>query len=694
MQPKIRRFKLSEQFLDSYKNKQVPWGPVGYVTYKRTYARRLAEFDPSLTGTEEWWQTCRRVIEGMFNMQKQHIVSLGLEWNDAKAQRTAKDAYERLFVMKWTPPGRGLWMMGTKFVEERTAAGLFNCAFRSTKDLADKGGYLFRWMMDALMLGIGVGFDTLGAGTLEITEPKIAKHIHVIEDSREGWVESVEILLNGYLLAGPVPEFDYSAIRPYGAPINGFGGTSSGSAPLEQLHADIANLFSDKIGLLITSEDIVDIENLIGKCVVAGNVRRSAALAMGAADDTGYLMMKDPSLLDQWGAELTDLYKRNESEERRNELQELINNHPLRTHRWGSNNSIVATVGMDYTDLAKQSAKNGEPGYIWLDNARHYGRMSDAPRDDDLQVMGFNPCVEQQLEDAELCCLTETFPARHDSLEDYQKTLKIAYLYAKTVTLARTQWPETNQKMQKNRRIGLSQSGVQQARQRLGYRELIRWCREGYTYIQELDKKYSDWLCIPRSKRTTSIKPSGTVSLLNGSTPGIHFPEDEFYIRRINFGDDSEVLAALIENGYPHEPSAYSANTTVVSFPVRESNFSKGKREASMWEQLEVAAAYQAHWADNSVSVTVTFKANEAPYIKDALEMYEDKLKAVSFLRYSETGYVQAPYEAITQEQYLEMQKLITPIQRMDVSLGGSGTKFCDGESCEISWDDLTEVDD
>ena len=132
MKNNIRKFRLSEHFIQPYVDKEVPWGPLGYVTFKRTYARRLNEFIPEASGTEEWYQTCRRVIEGMFDMQKQHVYHLGLEWNDAKAQATAKDAYDRLFNLKWTPPGRGLWMMGTKFVEERTAAGLFNCAFRST----------------------------------------------------------------------------------------------------------------------------------------------------------------------------------------------------------------------------------------------------------------------------------------------------------------------------------------------------------------------------------------------------------------------------------------------------------------------------------------------------------------------------------------------------------------------------------
>jgi adenosylcobalamin-dependent ribonucleoside-triphosphate reductase len=613
----------------------------------------LSEFEDGATGSEEWFQTCRRVIEGMFEMQKQHVYKLGLEWNDAKSQKTAKDAYDRLFNLKWTPPGRGLWMMGTKFVNERTAAGLFNCAFRSTRELSTKGGYLFSWMMDALMLGIGVGFDTLGAETLQIQKPEFTNEILVIGDSREGWVESVKVLLNGFFFGAKVPRFDYSAIRPYGAIIRGFGGTSSGSGPLKELHDSLTELYTERIGRSITSIDIVDTENLIGRCVVSGNVRRSAALALGNHEDFEYLQMK------------------NDSEK-------------LAHHRWGSNNSFHAIVGQDYTWHAEQSQKNGEPGYIWLDNARTRGRFADPPRDDDKNVMGFNPCVEQQLEDAELCCLVETFPAKHETYEDYLATLKIAYLYGKTVTLANTHWAETNAKMLKNRRIGLSQSGVVQAFNKFGRRKLLQWCDNAYEHVKELDEKYSDWLCIPKSVRMTSIKPSGTVSLLNGSTPGIHYPEDEYYIRRIRFAADSDMLPALEAAGYILEPDHYSPNTMCVEFPVHEEHFVKGKREITMWEQLEIAAQYQHYWADNSVSITVTFKPEEAEHIKTALEMYETRLKAVSFLRYEETGYVQAPYEPIDQEEYEARINTITPIARLATNEGGAGTKFCDSDQCEL----------
>ena len=649
----IRRFRLSDTFVEPYKTAVVPWGPLGYVTFKRTYARRLNEFDPEAYGTEEWWQTCRRVVEGMFNMQKQHVFQLGLEWNDNKAQKTAKDAYDRLFNLKWTPPGRGLWMMGTKFVEERTAAGLFNCAFRSTRDIATKGGYLFAWMMDALMVGIGVGFDTEGASTINIQEPQYTNDILVIDDSREGWVDSVHTLLDGFFFGGKVPKFDYSAIRPLGAEIKGFGGTSSGPDPLIELHGNLKKLYTRKIGTPISSVDIVDTENLIGRCVVAGNVRRSAALAMGRYDDKNYLEMK-------------------------NDQEKLYH------HRWGSNNSFNAQVGMDYTWHADQSQKNGEPGYIWLDNARTRGRFKDGPRFDDVNVAGFNPCVEQQLEDAELCCLVETYPAKHDDIEDYLRTLKIAYLYGKTITLSNTHWPETNAKMLKTRRIGLSQSGVIQAFSKHGRRQMYDWSDQAYEHVKQLDEEYSNWLCIPKSVRMTSIKPSGTVSLLNGSTPGIHYPEDEYYIRRIRFAKTSKLLKKLEEAGYYIEDDKYSPNTVCVEFPVCEPYFSKGKKDVSMWEQLETAAQYQHYWADNSVSITVTFKPDEAEQIKTALELYETRLKAVSFLKYEETGYEQAPYEPISKKQYQDMSAKITPITKLEDEEGGTGSKFCTNDTCTI----------
>lgn len=675
---RAQRFKLSDKFIDAYKDRVVPWGPTGYIVFKRTYARKLDELYPGTEGTEEWYHTCRRVIEGMFTMQKNHCVDSGLPWNDAKAQRTAKDAFERLFTLKWTPPGRGLWMMGTKFVEEKTGSGLFNCAFCSTKDLATKGGYIYQWMMDALMLGIGVGFDTLGADTLTIKQPSKSLwseqtlpeqyntnhftlenldqgqgNLCIIADSREGWTESVLILLDAFLKGSPLPRFDYSQIRALGTPIKGFGGTSSGPAPLIEMHESLVNLYTKKIGQVIDSVTIVDTQNLIGRCVVAGNVRRSAALAMGQVGDEPFMIMKD-----------------------RKQFPEEVDH-----HRWGSNNSIEAKVGMDYKIYAKSCQDQGEPGFIWLDNAKTFGRFKDGKRNDDTRIMGFNPCVEQQLEDRELCCLVETYPWLHDNYEDWQQTLKIAYLYAKTVTLAKTSWPDTNAIMLKNRRIGLSISGFDQACNRFGTRTMYDWCDIGYQYIQRLDGIYSDWLCIPRSKRTTSVKPSGTVSLLNGSTPGMHWPIAQYAIRRITFSNNDPLLAQLTEAGYVAEVSNYYPNSHVVEFPVETAYFNRHEGEVSLWEQMERAAQLMWCWSDNSVSVTVKFKDHEAHDIENALKLYETRLKAVSFLRYENSGYTQMPYEPITKALYEERIASVLPVN-FNTTKAGIGESYCDGDKC------------
>jgi len=651
----IRRFKLSDIFIANYKDKKVPWGPLGYVVYKRTYARILEDGT-----TEEWYQTCRRVIEGVFTIQKRHVFTLGLEWNDLKAQQTAKEAYDRLFHMKWCPAGRGLWMMGTPYVENKTGAGLFSCAFRSTKDLADKGGYIFRWIMDALMLGVGVGFDTLGAGTLAIKKPQETEGEYIIADSREGWCNSVEILLNGYYFGKEVPKFNYSRIRKAGEPIKGFGGISAGSDPLEKLHKNLQNLYNNRVGETIKAVDIVDTENLIGACIVSGNIRKSAAIALGDKDDSEFLEMK-------------------------RDKEKLL------SHRWSSNNTIVAEVGMDYSKHVDNTIHNGEPGYFWLENARHYGRFKDGIKYDDIRVCGVNPCSEQQLESGEVCNLTETNMAKHDNFEDYKETLEIAYMYAKTLTLVNTHWPETNAIMLKNRRIGLSQTGISQAFNKFGKREVFRWSDKGYQFLQDLDEKYSDWLCIPRSKRISSIKPGGTVPLLMGATPGIHYPEAEYYIRRIRFAKDSELLKVLIKHGYDHEPCAYSDNTTVVSFPVHENfYFDRDKSQVSMWEQLENVAQFQYYWADNSISVTISFQEHEAKDIKHALKLYETRLKSVSFLKYDNSEYVQKPLEAITKKIYESMSAKIKPLER--ITTGDEiGEKFCDSDKCDFIVDGVKE---
>ena len=298
-------------------------------------------------------------------------------------------------------------------------------------------------------------------------------------------------------------------------------------------------------------------------------------------------------------------------------------------------------------------------------------------------IFTFN-CGEQSLESYELCCLVENFPSLNDSLEEFLETLKYAYLYAKSVTLMRTHWKETNAIMLKNRRIGTSMSGIIDAFNRHGRREMLRWCNEGYGYLRDLDEEYSNWLCVPRSVKITTVKPSGTTSLLPGVSAGIHYPHSEYYIRRMRISKDSELVTMLRESGYYMEPSITDKNTIVVEFPVHEKNFEIGKRDASMEMQLMNAIDLQRYWSDNQVSITVTFTKDEGKRLKHVLEMIEDKLKGVSFLPLNDHGYKQAPYEEITRERYEEMASRLKPVDLETLKESASGVRGCDSDHCEF----------
>lgn len=664
-------FRLSPGFLESYKTREPDWGwkdaagnSIGEFTFIRTYSRIKDD------GTKEkWWEACARVINGMYSIQKDYCLANRLEWNGNKAQSSAQEAYERLFTFKWTPPGRGLSQMGTPLVmQHKNAASLLNCAFVSTGDMERHDpGYPFAWTTEALMLGIGVGFDTLGSGKFEVHNPEDfgEPEVYVIPDTREGWAISIGKLVNSYLKPGkPKVEFDYSLIREYGSVIKTFGGTASGPEPLADGHEKFRKVLNGNIGSPITAKTIVDLENIIGTFVVAGNARRSAELALGLPDDEDFVDLKDyekfPERMEQGSG-------------------------------WGymSNNSISAEVGMDYTPFIKNTATNGEPGYVWLDTARNYGRLIDPPDYKDSRVMGFNPCVEQPLESYEMCCLVEVHLNRAESLEDFQQSLKFAYLYGKTVTLLTSPWPKTNAVMLRNRRIGLSTTGVAGFVESNSLAEYRVWADTGYNRVSDLDVTYSEWLGIRESIRKTTVKPSGSVSLLSGATPGVHWaPGGEHFLRAIRFGSHDPSWKMLEECGYKVEDDVYSPNTKVVYFPLK-SDSGRAESEVSIYEKIHLAAEAQRYWSDNGVSVTVSFSVeHEQEDVEKVLKMYEGSLKAVSFLPMSQgTVYKQMPYQPLTEEKYESEIQGLTRLNIEDLYNNGveaESEAYCVNDTCEI----------
>ena len=667
-------FKLSEEFVGGYKGRKAPFGyrdaagnSVGEITFLRTYSRLKED------GTKETWtDVCERVINGMYSIQKDHAKSQRLPWNDSKAQASAKEAFERLFELKWSPPGRGLWVMGTPLVNtQRNSAALQNCAFVSTKEMTKNDpAKPFTFLMEASMLGVGVGFDDKGADKEFTIYAPQGEETYVVPDTREGWVKTLELIINAYLRPDTkAPVFDYKEVRPAGTPIKTFGGTAAGPEPLERLVNHITKLFSGRAGEKVTRKDIADIGNMIGVCVVSGNVRRSAELLIGRIDDPDFLNLKNP-----------DVYPERNSYDPANP-----------GWAWMSNNSVEAHVGANLDSIVDGIARNGEPGVIWLDVSREYGRLVDPPNNKDYRVEGYNPCAEQSLESYEMCTLVETYLNRHETLEDYKRTLKFAYLYAKTVTLLPTHWAETNAIMQRNRRIGTSMSGVANFADNRGLPKLREWMDKGYETIKYYDTNYSEWLGIRESIKTTTIKPSGTVSILAGESPGVHWtPGGKYFMRTIRFANSDPMLPLFKLANYKVEPASESPDTTsVVYFPIK-SESKRAEKDVSIYEKMALAAYAQRYWSDNSVSVTISFNPEtESEAVGTVLHLYDGQLKTVSFLPSGNFTYPQMPYTQITEADYEEegVMKLF-PIDFSGVYAGMAadaiGEAYCTTDACEV----------
>ena len=666
-------FRLTEDFLSGYRDKKVPWGyqdaagnSVGEITFLRTYSRLKED------GTKETWtDVCERVINGMYSLQKDHAKLNRLPWSDSKAAASAKEAFDRLWNLKWTPPGRGLWVMGTPLVnEQRNSAALQNCAFVSTTSMTKNDpAKPFAFLMEASMLGVGVGFDDKGADKDFAIYAPTEGDTYVIPDTREGWVESTAVLINSYLKSdSKKPVFDYSVIRPAGTPIKTFGGTAAGHEPLERLHDHIDKMFANRAGEKLTRVDIADIGNMIGVCVVSGNVRRSAELLMGRLDDDSFLNLKNAERFPE-----------------RNSYDPAAPG-----WAWMSNNSVEVSVGQNLDGIVDGIARNGEPGVIWMDVSRKYGRLKDPENNKDWRVMGYNPCAEQSLESFECCTLVETYLNRHDNLDDFKRTLKFAYLYAKTVTLLPTHWEETNAIMSRNRRIGTSVSGVANFADNKGLPVLRKWLDEGYAVVKEYDKGYSEWLGIRESIKMTTVKPSGTVSILAGESPGVHWPVGgKFFLRAIRFRNSDPMLPLFQMAQYRVEPASEDpTGTSVVFFPVK-SDALRSEKEVSIYEKIDLAATAQYEWSDNSVSVTVSFNPEtEADAVGKVLHMYDGKLKTVSFLPSGNTVYPQMPYTQITEEEYEEARMTLFPIDFAGVYAGMAadavGEAYCTTDACEV----------
>jgi len=590
----------------------VPWGEVGYAVYKRTYSRQTADGK-----TEEWEDTVDRVIDACRD-----------QLNVGFSQFEEGELKKIMMELKGTVAGRFLWQLGTKTVDRLGLPSLQNCAFVVVDDPIRP----FTWAFEMLMLGSGVGFNIQRENVYQL--PKVKNRVKVeridendadfiVPDSREGWVELLRRVLEASFVTGE--DFTYAAhlIRSKGSAIKGFGGTASGPEDLVWGMQEINDILNKNSGQRLSPVDCLDVMNIIGRIVVAGNVRRSAQIAIGDCDDVEYLQAKrwDLGGIPNWRAM--------------------------------SNNSVVCD------DISKLPAEfwegyngNGEPyGLINLEASRRMGRTFEVQYPDP-DVQGFNPCAEQSLANFETCCLAEIYLPNIEHYEELKKVARYLYRINKHSLAIKCAVKETEDIVHKNMRMGIGVTGYLQATE-----EQRSWLADCYDYLRSYDKEYSRLAGYPASIKLTTVKPSGTLSLLAGVTPGAH----------------------------PGYSGTEDKSTIVVSFPCKFPKGTMFANDMTALDQLEVIKRLQAEWSDNAVSVTIYYRKEELDGIKEWLDKNFKNVKSVSFLLHNEHGFKQAPLEEIDEGTYLEMRKTVTPITSIaQLEMDEVEIDDCEGGACPV----------
>lgn len=639
---------LTEAFLAPYRAKGDSFpNLLARSTYLGKYCRN----------DEGWSNTVRRVVEGNCALDP----NVGVD--------EAEDLYHAIWHGWALPPGRGLWTGG---VQNIPVESLYNCHYGTLRSIED-----WVWAADMLMCGggVGIGLHAIGElpevrpycdfgaarreeranlhilcnsshpnqGEVLPDDPRGLIHQYVIEDTRQGWVRALRLTLQ-HAFAGADLALNLSSIRPRGAPIRTFGGIACGPGPLAALCREVWAIVRKAAGRKLTSVECLDITNHIGVCIKSGNVRRSALIVLGQANDDAFRSAKQ-----DWDA--------------------------VRTHRHSSNNSIVFTSqaqidAFDWTALVNDLATYGEPGIVNL------VRM----REDDPGAEGTNPCGEIVLHDREACCLSEVFPALIPE-EDLDETLRLITRY----TLRQRLQPMVDAKADKartdNMRIGVGLGGVCD----------FEWTNEDLEHyrdtIDNAAMAYASKLGVRWPIATTTVKPSGTISLLNGSSPGMHAPYAPYYLRRTRIGKQEPMAKALQAAGVPHEDCIYDAtgNTLVFAFPmaarvgtaVFAAVFAVNEPVRS---QIERQVALQEYYADNSVSVTITFAEHERAELAALLKLHINSLKSVSCLPRAH-GYAQPPYEEIDGETWARLSADINHDHPLtsggDLDVGECATGAC-----------------
>jgi len=607
------------------------------ITFLRTYAKIKED------GTKETWE---ETIGRVCNM---HIKKFPLY--KAPIER----AFEQVKLGRVVPSMRSLQFAGPAI--ERDNCRLYNCSYLPIDCLAAFGEYIY-----LLMNGTGVGYSVQLTHVNKL--PPIiqgsSKKVFTVPDTREGWADSVKALINN-----PNIRFDYTQVRPEGAPLS-TGGTASGPEPLREAHESIREILLGAARRKLKPIEVMDIVDLCASFVVVGGARRAASICLFDPDDTEMLKAKSG---------------------------EWYTTHPWRAY---SNNSAVLnpdTCTYEQFDNIMNACFEGgygEPGMVMLRDSESYA---------------INPCAEIYLKNNSFCNLTEVNMNAVQNKEEFKEALHAATLIGTLqatytdFTYLRDVWKRNTEEQAL---LGISFTGLGEHWDK--FTELVK--EDVTEMVKQVNEVWADCLGINPAKRIGCVKPSGTTSVVLGTTSGIHAAHAKTFLRRVRINKTNPLAKYLVKHVGMNDfilQDNFDKTNIVVSVPMRTEEGAIIRREESALDLLERAKWVHDNWIKpthreggntHNVSLTVSYKKSEENQVKGWMWYNRTSYTGISLLPMDDNKYPLAPFEEIDEETYQNLSKefsaLVGHLDLKSVVWQESDderkqTVACSGGSCELT---------
>lgn len=560
--------------------------------------------------------------------------------------------YELVYAKKILPSMRSLQFAGRPIEINNTR--IYNCAYLPIDDYRS-----FSETMFLLLSGTGVGFSVQQHHIEKLPEIKISTKTkrYLIGDSIEGWADAVKMLIKSYFYGTPKPIFDFRDIRAKGTRLITAGGKAPGPEPLKECLFQIQKIFDRKQnGEKLTSLECHDIICHIADAVLSGGIRRAALISLFNIDDEDMLTCK----FGNWWEE--------------------------NPQRGRANNSAVILrhkiTEEEFFKLWKkiEMSGSGEPG-LYFSNDKDWGT---------------NPCCEIALRPYQFCNLCELNVSDIESQEDLNERARAA-AFIGTLQASYTDfhylrdvWKKTTEK---EALIGVGQTGI-------GSGVILNYnLKEAAEIAKEENARIANIIGINKAARVTTVKPSGTSSMVLGTSSGIHAWHNDYYIRRMRIGKN-EALYTYLAIYHPElvEDEYFKPNIqAVISVPQKAPEGAILRTESAL-ELLERVRKFNTEWVrkghrkganTNNVSATISIKEDEWEAVGQWMWKYKETFNGLSVLPYFGGNYVQAPFEDITKEQFEEMTSHLhnidlTKVIEMDDNTELMDQAACGGGNCEI----------